>query len=409
MGSPKYEIIRQSLSGAIASGEYQPGQHLPSESDLVKAFAEPRPTVIRALRELQMSGAIERRVGSGSYVRSDSVARGYTFDLLIPKEIDSSSLKPNSSDPVKSDRPSGEDLSLQIARRMRVVALGEVLWDVFPNSSRLGGAPLNFGAHARRLGHEVCLVSAVGVDDLGRQAVESIAAFRIDTTFLQAIPEFPTGTAAVELISGDKTLFNIHRPAAYDAIRISDSDIQELSRWSPGWLYYGTVFASTHNGRNILKRILNKLDETVKFYDLNLRPGCDSPALVNELLEWADVVKLNEEELRRVHEYTSLPLSYEKFCREAAVRYGLKSVAVTLGDRGCAMLANGHYVERVGLSVEVADPVGAGDAFAAAFMHGLSLNWPVAEIAAFANRVGALVASREGAIPDWTLEEAVNQ
>jgi fructokinase len=120
-------------------------------------------------------------------------------------------------------------------------------------------------------------------------------------------------------------------------------------------------------------------------------------------------VKLNEEELRRVHEYTGLPLSYETFCREAAARYGWKAVAVTLGARGCALLANEHYVEAVGPAVDVADPVGAGDAFAAAFMHGMSLNWAAAEIAAFANRVGGLVASREGAIPDWTFEEAVNQ
>jgi fructokinase len=293
--------------------------------------------------------------------------------------------------------------------RLGVVAVGEVLWDIFPHSSRLGGAPLNFATHAKRLGHDVCLISAVGVDDLGRQAAERIAALQVDTAFLQVTTEFPTGTATVDLLPGDKTLFTIQRPAAYDAIRLSESDIEKLSRWTPGWLYYGTLFAATHQGRTTLERLLNKLDEAAKFYDLNLRPGCDSPALVNQLLEWADVVKLNEEELHRVHEYTGLPLAYETFCREAAVRFGLKAVAVTLGGRGCAMLAHGQYVEAAGLAVDVADPVGAGDAFAAAFMHGLSLNWAVAEIAAFANRVGALVASRDGAIPDWTLEEAVKQ
>ena len=287
-----------------------------------------------------------------------------------------------------------------------MVSLGEVLWDIFPHSSRLGGAPLNFGVHARRLGHDVCLISAVGVDDLGRQAAERITALQINADFLQATSEFPTGTATVELTTADKTRFNIHRPAAYDAIHISDSDVERLSQWDPGWLYFGTLFASTHQGRTILTRLLNKLHQTMKFYDLNLRPGCDSPALVNQLLEWADVVKLNEEELHRVHDYTGLPLAYEKFCREATVRYGWRAVAVTLGGRGCAILVNGHYVEAVGHLVDVADPVGAGDAFAAAFMHGLSSNWAVAEIAAFANRVGALVASRDGAIPDWTLEEA---
>src|SRR6185295_18421138 len=83
--SPKYQIIRQSLSDAIASGEYQPGQRLPSESELVKTFDASRPTVNRALRELQLSGAIERRAGSGSYVRADAAARGFTFGLLIPE------------------------------------------------------------------------------------------------------------------------------------------------------------------------------------------------------------------------------------------------------------------------------------------------------------------------------------
>ena len=83
--SPKYQIIRESLSDAIASGKYQPGHRLPSESELVKTFAASRPTVIKALRELQLSGVIERRAGSGSYVRADAAARGYTFGLLIPE------------------------------------------------------------------------------------------------------------------------------------------------------------------------------------------------------------------------------------------------------------------------------------------------------------------------------------
>jgi DNA-binding LacI/PurR family transcriptional regulator len=83
--SPKYQIIRESLSDEIASGKYQPGQRLPSESELVKTFAASRPTVIKALRELQLSGVIERRAGSGSYVRADAAARGYTFGLLIPE------------------------------------------------------------------------------------------------------------------------------------------------------------------------------------------------------------------------------------------------------------------------------------------------------------------------------------
>jgi fructokinase len=98
-------------------------------------------------------------------------------------------------------------------------------------------------------------------------------------------------------------------------------------------------------GRAFLDGLLDELDEAVKFYDLNLRSGADSPELVQHLLERADVVKLNEEELRRVHEFCNLPSSTEGFCRDGAAHYGWRAVAVTLGARGCALLADGNYVE----------------------------------------------------------------
>jgi len=301
-----------------------------------------------------------------------------------------------------------ENLSLQAGSPLpHAIVLGEVLWDLFEHSRRLGGAPLNFGVHARRLGHPVTLISALGADEPGKQAAEMIAALDLDTRFLRKTSRFPTGTAQVQLGQTGVTQFTIARPAAYDALDLSDRDLDLLDLCAPGWFYYGTLFASTDPGKNVLHQILRALREATKFYDLNLRPGSDSPKLVCELLQSADVVKLNEEELQRVHEFSGLPLNIEAFCREGSARYGWQAVAVTLGDRGCAVLAGGHYVEAAVYAVEVVDTVGAGDAFAAAFMHGLSLNWRAAEIASFANRVGALVASRPGAIPDWTLEEAV--
>ncbi len=301
-----------------------------------------------------------------------------------------------------------ENLSLQAkSAGPHVVVLGEVLWDLFEHSRRLGGAPLNFGVHARRLGHSVTLISALGADEPGEQAAETIAALDLDTRFLQKTSRLPTGTAQVRIGHGGVTQFTIPRPAAYDDVDLSARDLDLLQQCAAGWLYFGTLFASTDIGRNVLHQILRASIGTAKFYDLNLRPGFDSPELVRELLQIADVVKLNEEELRRVQEFSGLPLNIEAFCREGSARYGWQAVALTLGDRGCAVLAGGNYVEAAVHKVEAVDTVGAGDAFAAAFMHGLSLNWPAAEIACFANRVGALVASRHGAIPDWTLEEAV--
>lgn len=299
------------------------------------------------------------------------------------------------------------DLYLHAPASQSVAVLGEVLWDLFPDSIHLGGAPLNFGVHARRLGHPVYLISAVGADELGTHAANDIAAFALDTTFLQTTAAFPTGTATIVVSAEGKTSFRIHRPAAYDAMQFTDQDLERLKYKKPGWLYFGTLFASMPHGRCVLDRLVNALADTVKFYDLNLRPSADSPELVKHLLEQADVVKLNEEEMSRVYAFCGLPSSIEGFCREGVARYGWRAVAVTLGARGCALLAHDTYVEEGGCAVDVADTVGAGDAFGAAFMHGLDADWPLREVAMFANRVGALVASRHGAIPDWTVEEVV--
>jgi fructokinase len=305
---------------------------------------------------------------------------------------------------VKPDNGNSNNLYLHLkwngsASHRRVLVLGEVLWDLFPASVRLGGAALNFAAHIERLGHKPRLVSAVGTDELGDEAIQAITTLGLDSSFLQKTERFKTGTAAVQLGPGDQTSFVIERPAAYDAVQLSDDHIDQIIQWKPEWLYYGTLFSSSVAGRDVLRRLLEALPRAQRFYDLNLRPGSDSPELVNELLRAANVVKLNKEELRSVHEFTELPADTEAFCRAGIERFGWNAVCVTLGAKGCAMLAAGEYVEAAGHRVDVADTVGAGDAFAAAFMHGIASNRPAAEIAEFSNRVGALVASVHGAIP----------
>jgi fructokinase len=313
---------------------------------------------------------------------------------------------------VNPDRPEIQHLYLQDGPLSApILCLGEVLWDLFEDGRRLGGAPLNFGAHAHRLGYPVILISALGADEPGDRAAKEIIALDLDTRLLQTTSRYATGTAHIRRGPDGATEFAIARPAAYDAVEISATDLGLLQQTAPSWLYYGTLFASAASGKLVLDRLLEALPGTMRFYDVNLRPGSDSQELVRELLEQADVVKLNEAELQRVHAFAGLPLNVESFCRAAVERYGWHAVGVTLGDRGCAMLAGGQYVEAASHPVEVIDTVGAGDAFAAAFLHGLSRNWPAAEVAAFANRIGAWVAARPGAIPDytpdWTQEEAV--
>lgn len=291
---------------------------------------------------------------------------------------------------------------------VRIVSIGEILWDVFGETELLGGAPFNFAAHARRLGHEVVFLSAVGDDQRGRRALARAEELGLSTRFIRAVPDQPTGFVEVRLDAAGQPDFTIHRSAAYDCLELSQDDLRQLASFQPDWIYFGTLHQMDPRVRSATERVLSSVPAARRFYDINLRAHSYTPALVCELLRQANVVKLNDQEVSSVEEFLGSPhVGFEEFCRSAANEFGWDAVCVTRGERGCAVLVDGIYAEVAGYPVQVADTVGSGDAFAAAFLHGLGERWPAAEIGDFANRLGALVASRPGAIPEWTLEECV--
>lgn len=305
------------------------------------------------------------------------------------------------------------DLTLQMSTEESqtaspAVVIGEVLWDMFVGGDYLGGAPLNFAVHASRLGLNPIMVSAVGQDELGERAMREIAGLGIDTGMLKRSSRWPTGTASVIVEAGGQPGFKIARPAAYDDLSLCADELRHLADCRPGWLYFGTLFASTPEGWTTLQRVIQAIPQASRFYDVNLRPGFDSLKLVAKLLASANVVKMNESEFETIATAFDFPAELEAFCRRASARYGWRAVCITLGQRGCAVFDGHNFVRADGESVQVVDTVGAGDAFAAAFVHGLIRHWPAGEIARFANRVGALVASRAGAIPGWNILETAS-
>jgi fructokinase len=196
------------------------------------------------------------------------------------------------------------------------------LWDVFEDSTRLGGAPLNFAEHASRLGHEALVISALGNDELGTSARAEIDALGLGTRFIQATSLFPTGTASVQCGPNGQTAFQIQPPAAYDAVELGERQIQWLYGWVPEWLYYGTLFSTTAQARNTLRRLICAVPGATRFYDVNLRPRSYSAELVVELLGLASVVKLNEMEMEAVAKIADLPfLGMAEFCSAGARRY----------------------------------------------------------------------------------------
>ena len=290
---------------------------------------------------------------------------------------------------------------------MRIVSIGEVLWDVIGDKEYLGGAALNFSAHAAQLGHAVFFVSAVGKDERGRRVLERMGELGLSPQFVHEIDAYPTGLVTVELNAAGVPKFTLHHPAAYDAPELSEGDLSALLSPKPDWIYFGTLFQMSPQAKQLTYRLIDSHCGARLLFDVNLRKDSYTAPLVRELMARAQVVKLNEDEATEIDRMLGrAPRSLEDFCRDYSKEFGWQSACVTRGEKGCVMLVDGEYVEADGYPVQAQDTVGAGDAFAAAFIHGLALQWPAQQVADFANRVAALVASRPGGTPSWNVEEA---
>jgi fructokinase len=291
--------------------------------------------------------------------------------------------------------------------RVNVISIGEVLWDIVGQEEHLGGATFNFSAHLSRLGHKVSFISAVGEDQRGQRVIDRMSQLGLSTEYLHTDKGHPTGTAAVALAADGQPKFVLHRPAAYDFPQLTAAQCDRLFSHPVNWIYFGTLHQIYPQARQLTKDLLDRASGARRFYDVNLRTDGYTPELIQHLMSQATIVKLNNEEVEAIAlMFGSRHDSLEQFCRTYAALYKWAGVCVTRGSLGCTVFIDGQYIEAPGYAVQVVDTVGAGDAFGAAFLHGLGNGWPTPAIADFANRVGALVASRRGAIPDWTIAEA---
>ncbi len=279
------------------------------------------------------------------------------------------------------------------------MSIGEILWDVIGGEEHLGGAPFNVAVHAARLGHEAWLLSAVGDDERGRRARAEACAKGVHTRYLTTTMQAETGIAAVTSDAAGLPLFEIVRPGAYDFLTPDD----ELLADSFDAICYGTLLQMFEPARRATVRVLQNFPRALRFYDVNLRAGHYDLACVEDLMSRATVLKLNEAEAEIISGQEKPAL--REFCETQATLFSLDAVAITRGENGCAVFVHGEYAESPGMRIAVADTVGSGDAFGAAFLHGLSQGWPAPRTAEFANRVGALVASRTGATPEWNISE----
>jgi fructokinase len=230
----------------------------------------------------------------------------------------------------------------------------------------------------------------------------------LPTKLVQTAPRLPTGTARISHDLHGEPLFVIERPAAFDAVELTRQALASIQTLRPDWIYMGTLLQSDSAMENLVGSLLEGVQGARCFYDMNLRTGHWSLPLVERLCRSASILKLNEVEAKTLAVITDAfprAFSLESFCEAWAHRFDIEIICVTLGPGGCLIFSKEGAQRFPGYAVQVSDTVGAGDAFAAAFLHGFHQGWTIRRCAGFANALGALVASRPGATPDWTKDD----
>lgn len=289
---------------------------------------------------------------------------------------------------------------------MRVIGIGELVWDELPGGPAIGGAPLNVLSHLARLGHETWYLTAVGHDQRGDAAIAELRARGMDPSLVARVAGVPTGSARVAVGADGSPEFRLARPAAFEALAPDEAAVRAVAAHDPGALVFGTLAQRPPRVLAATRRIAAAAPGAVRLYDVNLRAGWWSPDLVAELAGLATVVKFSETEARQLAPVLGVRWAgSEPFSAALATRAGLRGVAVTAGPAPATVWLDGTLATAAPPAVGVADTVGAGDAFAAGLLDAIGRGLTAAAALRRAGALGALIASRPGAQPPWTPAE----
>ena len=283
---------------------------------------------------------------------------------------------------------------------MKVLAFGEILFDVIEGKPFLGGAPLNFAAHLARFGVDSYICSRIGEDELGEKAIGQIQKLGVNTFLVQKDNIHPTGTVEVKLNNGQPD-YTILEEVAYDFIE----PVERGKVINVGFdvLYYGTLAQRNEQSRGALAKLISENEFKDIFYDVNLRKGYYSKEILLNSLKNCSILKLNDEEVGVLGEiFFQEIIGMEAFATRVAKDFGIQTIIITAGAKGCMIYADGEMNFVKGYPAEVVDTVGAGDSFSAAFLYQYLKHKDAVMAADIANQLGAYVASSRGPIPEYS-------
>ncbi|MDE7153295.1 MAG: carbohydrate kinase [Muribaculaceae bacterium] len=280
-----------------------------------------------------------------------------------------------------------------------VVGMGEALWDVLPEGKKIGGAPANFAYHVSQFGLPSCVVSAVGDDPLGHEIIENFVSKGLNH-LIDTVP-YPTGTVQVEIDQAGIPQYEIKENVAWDNIPYT-ARLEQLAERTTA-VCFGSLAQRNVVSRNTINRFLDAIpseNNPLIVFDVNLRQGFYNKDILCNSMERCNILKINDEELITVSRMFGYPgIDLQDKCWILLGKYNLKMLILTCGINGSYVFTPGNVSFQPTPKVEVADTVGAGDSFTAAFIAGIMKGMSVTEAHSLAVQTSAFVCTKKGAMP----------
>jgi len=285
-----------------------------------------------------------------------------------------------------------------INKKINVISFGEVLFDVFGEEKKIGGAPLNLALRTASYGFPVAIISAVGNDEDGKVILDYTKENALETSGIIVSPEYDTGIVQVSLNERGSATYEIKFPSAWDFISVDEKIMDTVKEADV--FFYGSLACRNDVSQETLFSLLDSNNKMFKVFDVNLRKPFYNIQLLEKLMNRADFIKFNDEEILEI----AAGMGFESEDLESNIKFvsektNTKAICVTLGKHGSILLWNNQLYRHEGYPVKVADTVGAGDSFLASLIAKLLSDQNPDEALNFASAVGALVASYSGANP----------
>lgn len=280
-----------------------------------------------------------------------------------------------------------------------VVGMGEALWDVLPEGKKIGGAPANFAYHVSQFGLPSCVVSAIGDDALGKEIIENFTSKGLDQLIAE-VP-YPTGTVQVEIDQTGIPLYDIKENVAWDNIPYTEH-LDALAKRTKA-VCFGSLAQRNVVSRETINHFLDTMpkdDDSLIVFDVNLRQGFYNKEILCKSMQNCNILKINDEELITVSRMFGYPgIDLQDKCWILLGKYNLKMLILTCGINGSYVFTPGNVSFQPTPKVEVADTVGAGDSFTAAFIASILKGKSVTEAHTIAVKTSAFVCNQKGAMP----------